>query len=195
VPSRADLLAAVEAAWIGAFGPVDARGSISFVGVTSIEVLRFGPDSSGIVRYATLGMSRTPMADPGALVVDPTAGPRAELVLTLAGRRDSVLRTIAALASAPAVEGLVLAPDATVETGQPLWEGAEFTAVLVDPPVLPDVATAVGQPVQLLAVVPITATELAYRRIHGAVALREAWGEAGTDLRALDRRSSKIPPA
>lgn len=197
MPSDADLLTAVEAAWVAAFGPVGSRGSVSFVGVAPIDVLRFGPDGAGPVRYATVGMARTPMSDPQAVVVDASTGPRVELVLTLARREDSVLRTMAALASAPTVEGLVLAPDGTVETGHPLWDGAEFTAVLIDPPVLPEVATDMGQPVRLLPVVPITATELAYRRIHGAAALREAWREAGTDLRApvRARRGLDRPPA
>lgn len=187
MPSDADLLAAVEAAWVAAFGPVDSRGSMSFVGVSPIDVLRFGPDPAGVVRYATVGMCRMPMSDPGVSIVDPVAGPRAELVLTLLGRRDSVLRAMAALASAPAVDGLVLVPDATVDTGQPLWEDSEFTAVLIDGPALADVDAGAGGPVRLLPVVPITATELAYRRIHGAAALREAWREAGTDLTRTSR--------
>ena len=175
--SAPDLLAAVEAAWTSAYGEVQARGSVDFVGVPPMQVLRFGPDGDGPVRYATLGMSRTPMSDPRATVVDPLAGPRAELVLPLPVRRDSVLRALAALACAPAVDGLVLAPDATVDTGQPLWDGTQYTAVLIDPPALPDVAAPPGiAPVRLLPVVPVTATELAYRRIHGAAALRELWG-------------------
>lgn len=190
MPSDADLLAGVEAAWVGAFGPVVSRGSVSFVGVAAVDVLRFGLDNEGVVRYATVGMARQPMTDPTAVVVDPAAGPRAELVLSLSERRDSVLRTMAVLASAPAVEGLVLEPDSTVETGQPLWDGAEFTAVLVDFPVLADVVVPGLAPVRLLPVVPITATELAYRRINGAAALREAWRDAGADLRAPLRRSA-----
>lgn len=173
MPPDSDLLVAVEAAWVAAFGSVGSRGSVSFVGVLPIDVLRFGPDRAGILRYVTVGMSRTPMTDPAASVLDPTAGPRAELVLALTDRRDSVLRTMAVLASAPAVEGIVLAPDATVDTGEPLWEGSECTSVLVDVPVLADVWVGGGQPVRLLPVVPITQAELAYRRIHGAAALRE----------------------
>ncbi|MBA2390076.1 MAG: suppressor of fused domain protein [Geodermatophilaceae bacterium] len=195
-PSGAVLLAAVEAAWVTAFGPVGSRGSVSFVGVAPIDVLRIGPDSAGAVRYVTLGMARMPMSDPRAVVMDPVAGPRAELVLTLSRRRDSILRAMAALASAPAVDGLVLAPDATVDTGLPLWDGAEFTAVLVNTPTLPDVVVAGGgEPIRLLPVVPITGAELAYRRIHGAEALREVWREAGTDLHAPTRRTTAIPPA
>lgn len=183
------VLDAVEAGWTAAYGPDSGRGSVSFVGTERIDVLRFD-GADGLVRYATLGMSRHPMGDPGALLAHPVAGPRAELVLTLRGRHDAVLRTLAVLASAPAVEGLVLAPDATVDTGEPLWPGAQSTAVLVDPPVLPDVAVPGGaDPVRLLPVVPITATELAYRRVHGAAALRDAWREAGTDVTAPRRRA------
>lgn len=190
VPPESQVLAAVEAAWTAAYGEVVSRGSVSFVGVATIDVLRFGLDSAGLVHYATLGMSRQPMGDPAAVAFDPTVGPRAELCLALADRRDSVLRTLAVLASAPAVEGLVLAPDGSVELGQPLWDGSEFTAVLVDEPVLPDVRT--PDPtvtVRLLPVVPMTATELAFRRVNGAAALRNAWREAGTDLTAASRRT------
>lgn len=185
--SDAELLVAVEAAWVTAFGPIRSRGSVSFLGARSIEVLRFGPDEAGVLRYATVGMARTPMSDPGGLLVDAGSSPRAELVLRLSERRDSVLRTMAVLASAPAVEGLVLAPDATVDTGQSLWDGSGFTAVLIDAPELADVVSGAGEPVRLLPVVPVTATELAYRRSQGAAALRAAWREAGTDLLDPDR--------
>ncbi|MGI8694775.1 MAG: suppressor of fused domain protein [Geodermatophilaceae bacterium] len=182
MPSDAELLLTVEASWVTAFGPIRSRGSVSFVGVLPIDVLRFGPDDAGTVRYATVGMARTPMADPSAVVVDAKSAPRAELVLALAERRDSVLRTMAVLASAPAVEGIVLVPDSTVDTGQALWDGSVFTAVLVDVPDLADVAIGTGAPIRLLPVIPVTATELAYRRTQGAAALRAAWQEAGTDL-------------
>lgn len=183
VPSELQILSAVEAAWTAAYGEVVSRGSVSFVGVPTIDVLRWGLDSAGLVRYATLGMSRQPMGDPSAVAVDPTAGPRAELCLALADRQDSVLRTLALLASAPSVEGLVLAPDATVELGRPLWDDAVFTAVLVEEPVLPQARTPDGAvEVRLFPVVPLAATELAYCRARGPEALREAWREAGTDL-------------
>ncbi|CAN5144078.1 suppressor of fused domain protein [soil metagenome] len=186
----ADLLAAVEAALVSGYGAHSGRGSVSFVGAERIDVLRFGPDGAGLVRYATVGMARRPMADPAAPFVDPVAGPRAELVLTLRGGQDTVLRTLAVLASTPVVEGLVLGPDATVDTREPLWPGAPFTAVLLEPTALPEVIIRGIDPVRVLPVVPITQTELAYRRIHGAAALREAWAEAGTDLHAQLRRST-----
>ncbi len=72
--SAPDLLAAVEAAWTSAYGEVQGRGSVDFVGVPPMQVLRFGPDGDGPVRYATPGMSRMPMTDPRATVVDPLAG-------------------------------------------------------------------------------------------------------------------------
>lgn len=183
MPAELQVLAAVEAAWTAAYGEVVSRGSVSFVGVPTIDVLRFGLDSAGLVHYATVGMSRQPMGDPSAVVFDPTVGPRAELCLTLVDRQDSVLRTLALLASAPSVEGLVLAPDATVELGQALWADAAFTAVLVEEPVLPEAwTTDRAVAVRLFPVVPLTATELAYCRARGPDALREAWREAGTDL-------------
>lgn len=184
VPDDVALLREVELAWVRWCGPVVGRGSVSFVGTPTIEVLRCGPGPDGLIRYATLGMCRTPMG--ADRLVDPTAAPRAELVLALGSAVDSVLRSLAAIASAPAVDGLVLAPDGTVDLQQPLWDGSPFTAVLVQPSVA-EVARSAGPPVQLFPVVPLSATELAYRRIHGAAALRDAWDQAGTDLTGLSR--------
>jgi Suppressor of fused protein (SUFU) len=186
----------------GATGEDIARASVSFLGVERIDVLRFG-GTGGQVRYATVGMSRRPMSDgatstdaapAGAIPTDAAPAdavhtddsPRAELVLTLRRPRDSVLRRLAVLAATPAVEGLVLAPDGTVELGEPLWDGARCTAVLIEPPADPP-ATTDRASVQLLPVTPITAEELAYRRVHGADALRQAWRAEGTDLADPDR--------
>lgn len=175
----------LERTWTARYGPVRSRGSVSFLGSPPMELLRFGPDTEGLVRYATVGMCRTPMGS-GA-VVDPATAPRAELVLALRARADTVLRALAAVASAPAVDGLVLTPDATVDLQQPLWDDAPFTAVLVQPELGTAEVGPGGPFVQLTPVVPITATELAYRRVHGAAALREAWVQAGTDLAGLRR--------
>ncbi|MCZ4516458.1 suppressor of fused domain protein, partial [Streptomyces sp. ActVer] len=81
----ADVLPLVEARLRTALGEPDARAAVTFLGTDRIEVLRFsdgtaGEADQGIVRYATLGMSAQPMADPTAVVADPVAGPRAELV-------------------------------------------------------------------------------------------------------------------
>ena len=61
-----------------------SSASVTFLGLESLDVLRFGADSD-VVRYVSLGCSRHPMADPNELVADPSRGPRAELVLTLRG--------------------------------------------------------------------------------------------------------------
>lgn len=202
-----EVLVAVEAHLAATFGGDIARASVSFFGVERIDVLRFGPPAGtpggspaatatgsggtpppgGPVRYATVGMSRRPMTEPALTpAADPDAGPRAEIVLTLAEPRDSVLRRLAVLAATPVVDGLVLAPDGTVELGEPLWDGAGCTAVLVEPPAIPPVRAG-DRTVDLLPVTPITAAELAYRRVHGAAALRAAWQAAGTDLADPDR--------
>jgi hypothetical protein len=209
-----EVLVAVEAHLAATFGGDIARATVSFLGVEPIDVLRFGPgggtgDRPGgsarpgngaggtpahlVVRYATVGMSRRPMTEPTLTpAADPGTGPRAELVLTLARPRDSVSRRLAVLAATPAVDGLVLTPDGTVELGEPLWDGARCTAVLVEPPAIPP-AEAGDHTVQLLPVTPITAEELAYRRVHGAAALRAAWQAAGTDLADPDRRTVRLP--
>lgn len=185
------VLAAVEARLSGVFGEPDARAAVTFLGADRIEVLRFhGPE--GLVRYATLGMSAAPMADPADLVADPVAGPRAELVFTVRGGQDEVLRPLATLAASPQVEGLVVAPGASLDLGAPLWAGAPFTSFLVAEPgglvedlELPDPA----DPVRFLPLLPMTPNEAAHKRVHGAADLQERWLRHGTDLRDPSRRS------
>ncbi|GGX90360.1 hypothetical protein GCM10010324_40200 [Streptomyces hiroshimensis] len=168
---------------------------MTFLGTDRIEVLRF--HDGDVVRYATLGMSAQPMADPTAVVADPLRGPRAELVLSVrAGRADTdkVLRPLAVLAASPQVEGLIVAPGASLDTGEPLWPGAPFTSVLV--------AEAGGlvedleldepmDPVRFLPLLPMTPNEAAWKRVQGAEALQERWLRNGTDLR--DPMRSGVP--
>ncbi|MDT7570672.1 MAG: hypothetical protein QOE05_846 [Actinomycetota bacterium] len=180
-----DLLAAVEAHLVSVLGPDTGRASVSFVGANPIDVLRFGPDAAGLVRYATLGMSCAPMTDPAAEVVTDD-GPRAELVVSVRGGQDSALRRLAVLAATPVVEGVVVTPGAGLDLGEPLWDGARFTAVLVGEPggLVPDLA--VGdrlEPVRFLPLLPMTPNEAAWKRVHGAAALEERWLAQQLDLR------------
>ncbi|GAA1503576.1 suppressor of fused domain protein [Streptomyces synnematoformans] len=203
-----EVLASVEQRLTGTFGEPDARASVTFVGADRIEVLRFPSataEGEPLLRYATLGMSGQPMTDPAQALADPLRGPRAELLLTVrAGRADTgrVLRPLAVLAASPQVEGVVVAPDASLEVAEPLWPGAPFRAVLVAEPgglvddvVLPELphsAPRVGgtptEPVRFLPLLPMTPNEAAWKRVHGAAALRERWLAAGTDLRDPQRR-------
>jgi hypothetical protein len=181
------VLLLVEAQLLSAFGQDSGRAGVSFLGTERIDVLRFGPDPDGLVRYATLGMSRHPMGDPGAGLVA-QSGPRAELLLTVRDLHDSVLRRLAVLAASPAVEGVVVAPGAGLDLGEPLWDGAPFTAVLVGEPggQVPDLVWSEepgDDPVRFLPLLPMTPGEAAYKRVHGAQALEALWLRAGTDLR------------
>ncbi|RKN47095.1 suppressor of fused domain protein [Streptomyces hoynatensis] len=206
------LLARVEERLRAALGEPEARASVTFLGAGRIEVLRFlgREEESGptLVRYVTLGMSAEPMAGPpealgaggaagapfgagpGVTVLDPEHGPRAELVLTLrAGRAatDGVLRPLAVLASSPQVEGVIVAPDASLDLGEPLWPGAPFTSVLVgepEPP-LPDAAESAepGDAVRFLPLSPMTPAEAAVKRARGAGELRGRWRRHGIDPR------------
>ncbi|MEU5428113.1 suppressor of fused domain protein [Streptomyces olivoreticuli] len=182
-----DVLALVEARLRTALGEPDARAAITFLGTDRIEVLRFL--DGDVVRYATLGMSAQPMADPAAVVTDPLRGPRAELVLSVrAGRADTdkVLRPLAVLAASPQVEGLVVAPGASLDTGEPLWPGAPFTSVLVAESggLVEDLELdAPMDPVRFLPLLPMTPNEAAWKRVQGAAALEERWLRHGTDLR------------
>jgi hypothetical protein len=193
----ADVLALVEARLRSALGEPDARAAVTFLGTDRIEVLRFqdaGQDG-GLVRYATLGMSAHPMADPTAVFADPVEGPRAELILTVrAGLADTdkVLRPLAVLAASPQVEGVVVIPGGSLDTGGPLWPGAPFTSVLAAEPggLVEDLDLDEPlDPVRFLPLLPMTPNEAAFKRVHGAQALQERWLTHGTDLRDPSRRS------
>ncbi|MFF0272517.1 MULTISPECIES: suppressor of fused domain protein [unclassified Streptomyces] len=191
-----EVLALVEARLRTALGEPDARAAVTFLGTDRIEVLRFV--EGDLVRYATLGMSAQPMADPTAALADPVKGPRAELVLTVrAGLADTdkVLRPLAVLAATPQVEGVVVAAGASLDVGDPLWPGAAFSSVLVagsgglvedlelDEPM---------DPVRFLPLLPMTPNEAAWKRVHGAQALEERWLAQGTDLRDPLRGSVRL---
>ncbi|WP_149184270.1 suppressor of fused domain protein [Streptomyces sp. TRM49041] len=196
------VLALVEARLFTALGEPDARASVTFLGTERIEVLRFTDTENGesqpVVRYATLGMSAQPMTDPTAAVADPVKGPRAELLLTVrAGIADTdkVLRPLAVLAASPQVEGVVVAPGASLDVGEPLWPGAPFTSVLVAEPggLVPDLEPDGGMdPVRFLPLLPMTPNEAAWKRVHGAQALEERWLTAQTDLRDPRRASVSL---
>ncbi|MFD4743588.1 suppressor of fused domain protein [Streptomyces virginiae] len=183
----AEILALVEARLRTAFGEPDARAAVTFLGTDRIEVLRFA--EGDLVRYATLGMSAHPMTDPTAVVADPVRGPRAELVLTVragVAATDKLLRPLAVLAASPQVEGLIVAPGASLDVGEPLWDGAPFSSVLVAEPggLVEDLELDEPMdPVHFLPLLPMTANEAAWKRVHGAAALQERWLARGTDLR------------
>ncbi|WP_330298423.1 suppressor of fused domain protein [Streptomyces sp. NBC_00503] len=183
----AEILALVEARLRSALGEPDARAAVTFLGTDRIEVLRF--TEGDLVRYATLGMSAHPMGDPTVVVADPVRGPRAELVLTVRGGlapTDKLLRPLAVLGAAPQVEGLIVAPGASLDVGEPLWDGAAFTSVLVAESggLVEDLALDDPMdPVAFFPLLPMTANEAAWKRVHGAAALQERWLAHGTDLR------------
>ncbi len=193
-----EVLALVEARLRTALGEPDARAAVTFLGTDRIEVLRFHGtegDAGDVVRYATLGMSAQPMADPTAALADPVKGPRAELILSVrAGLADTdkALRPLAVLAASPQVEGVVVAPGASLDVGEPLWPSAAFTSVLVAEPggLVEDLELDDPMdPVRFLPLLPMTSNEAAWKRVHGAQELQERWLTQGTDLRDPLRRS------
>jgi Suppressor of fused protein (SUFU) len=171
--------------------------SVTFLGTERIDVLRFGPDGrpglEGVVHYVSLGCSRHPMFDPAEMVTDAIHGPRAEVVVSLRGPTPKGLaRSVAVLAAAPAVEGLMLEPDALVDLGMPLWNSSSFSAFLLSPSGIDDVALPPPRAaVTLLAATPITATEAAWVRLKGADAMREAWQQDGVDVLDPSRRAAQ----
>ncbi|KPC79820.1 MULTISPECIES: suppressor of fused domain protein [Streptomyces] len=182
-----EILDLVEARLRTALGEPDARAEVTFLGTDRIEVLRFV--DGDVVRYATLGMSDRPMADPTSPLADPVKGPRAELVLSVRmglADTDQVLRPLAVLAASPQVEGLIVAPGASLDLGQPLWTGAPFSSVLVAEPggLVEDLELdAPMEPVRFLPLLPMTHNEAAWKRVKGAQELQERWLSQGTDLR------------
>lgn len=162
------------------------RASVTFLGVEPIDVLRYADAEAGQVVFATVGCARHPMHDPADLAPDPVAGPRAELIVRLrpSAPLPGLHKSLATVAAAPAVEGLILGDDSLIDLQEPLWGGAVCSAYLlaVDP-VVPALPLDGGRdPVTFLRAVPITANEAAWVRLKGAQALREAWNEAGVDV-------------
>lgn len=166
--------------------------SVTFLGTQSLDVLRFGPGDDGVVHYVSLGCSREPMTDPAEIAADPLRGPRAEVTVALRGSSPAGLaRSVAVLAATPAVEGLILSPDALVDLGSPLWDRAAFTAFLLGRSEISDIALpAPRDSVTVLSATPITPTEAAWVRLKGAEALREAWRADGVDVLDPGRKAS-----
>lgn len=217
------VIAAVEAALLDRFGPSPARASVSFVGVERIEILRWRDGS--VSQLSTLGASRHPMSDPTAMVTDPVAGPRAEILVRVrdGGARsgdslsDGMVRSLAVLAATPSVEGIVLKAESTVDLGGPVTPGSSCTGFVIRTALgeaadtgaaLTGGASVLGsafiqtdvpgvEPVALLEAIPVTPTELAWARAKGVPALRERLAIAGLDLTDVRRRSVSLsdPPA
>ena len=166
--------------------------SVTFLGTERIEVLRFGPAGDGVSHYVSLGCSRHPMFDPTELVTDALHGPRAEVVVALRGPTPKGLaRSVAVLAAAPAVEGLVLEADALIDLETPLWDLSPFTAFLLDSSDIDDVPLPGPLPaVTVFSATPITPTEAAWVRLKGADAMREAWTADGVDVLDPARRAA-----
>ncbi|OBH16268.1 suppressor of fused domain protein [Mycolicibacter sinensis] len=171
---------------------------VTFLGVEPIEVLRFGPGPDRMVHYVSVGCSRHPMGDPGQILADPVHGPRAELVLRLriSGSDAGLARSLAAVAAAPVVEGVVLAPDALMDLGEPLWSrqsgAVPFTALLLGESDIAELPLEPPrEPVRFCSATPITATEAAWVRLKGADAMREAWQADGVDVFDPNRPASQ----
>ncbi|MGC4962089.1 suppressor of fused domain protein [Gordonia sp. DT101] len=169
------------------------RASVTFLGVEPIDVARFVTGDDLV--YVTVGCARHPMSEPTDIHADPVRGPRAELVVRMhAGAPlPGLHRRMATLAAAPAVEGLIIGEDALIDLSEPVWDGAACTAVLLEADELGELALDKPMdPVRFLRAVPITANEAAWVRLKGATALREAWAEAGIDVRSSDRAAAKL---
>ncbi|HEU5270277.1 MAG TPA: suppressor of fused domain protein [Jatrophihabitans sp.] len=198
-----DPLVLVEGAYRQHYETAPARASISFVGVESIEILRYeeagypeppgqgrlaghGPESVA-TSYLTLGMSRHPMAEPSATMVDASAAPRGELLLSVLGRPDDVWHRLAVLAAAPVVESAVYRVGMRVELGEPWCAGSRCAGAVVVPGPLADIPVPGISAVTVFRLLPAAPVELAWARVHGSESLLAQWRSAGTELRDLYR--------
>jgi suppressor of fused protein SUFU len=189
-----ELADSVRAALSAYFGHQPDSASVSFVGVEPISVLRF--HEADLVVYVTAGMSSRPLpatADGLDVVALAGDGPRGELMLRVRARglgADEVWRRLAVLGAAPVVEGLRYAEGAVIAVGEPLVAGSRTRGVVVvDSGVdLHGVASAVT----VFEVLPATADELAWARVHGVAALRARWLEQGVDLTDLGRLQARL---
>ncbi|MCF8605735.1 suppressor of fused domain protein [Gordonia sp. HY442] len=178
----------------GVVGSQPQRASVTFLGLEPVDVLRFVNGDELV--FATVGCARHPMHDPNDFAPDPDRGPRAEAVVRM--RAVSPLaglhKSLATLAAAPAVEGLILAEDSLIDLQEPLWAGAICSAFLLtaDTEIADLPLDEPADPVRFLRAVPITANEAAWVRLKGADALREAWTEAGVDI--ADPTRSAVTP-
>jgi hypothetical protein len=182
-----DVLTAVEAAYRQHFEVAPARASVSFLGVEPIEILRYA--EGGIDHFLSLGMSRYPMADPAQAVIDSARSPRGELMLSAGTPPGELWKSLAILAAAPAVEGAVYAVGNRIDMGQPLVAGSRCTGGILQQSALQPVRVAGFSDVLVLQVMPATANELAWARVHGSDALASRWKEAATELTDLLRES------
>jgi len=189
------LLETVESAYLQYFQLIPDRASVSFVGVQPIAVLRFGaPDRSQasgttavMTHYLSLGMCRYPMVGPSATHTDDPSAPRAELLLTVTGEAEGLWRRLAVLAAAPAVEGAVYQDGGRLQLGEALVPGSRCVGgVLIESP-MPAIPVPGAGVVRLLELLPATATELAWARVHGSSALRQRWADRNTPLPDLMR--------
>lgn len=163
--------------------------SVTFLGAEPIDVLRFLSRADGATHYVSLGCSRNPMTDPTDVIADTERGPRAEVVLRLRnpGPITRLAHSVAIVAATPAVDGVVLAEDALIDLGSPLWDNpsgpAPFTAILLGASDIPDLPLDPPcDPVRFLSATPITATEAAWVRLRGAEAMWDAWRSDGVDV-------------
>lgn len=186
------VLAEVEAALRRYFEQEPSRAEVSFVGVNPVRVLRFVP-LPGRRAYVSLGMSRQPMTG-AAQTVQQADGPRAELLVEIRDPSDELSelwRSLAVLAAAPVVEGVVYTAGISVDTGQPLVPGSWCTGGVLAVSTLSPIPTD-GGAVRIMQLLPATPNELAWCRVHGSEPLRQRWTGQGTDLADLRRGGAEL---
>ena len=132
--------------------------------------------------YATAGMSEYPLTD-----YDPTH--RLELFTGLLPERDDIALPLAMLALSPVIRNTHLAANHTMTFPEPLWPGTDMHSFLVRQPsteIVPALALDVVH-IQFLQAIPVFASEVAFKSVHGADALIQAWYQAKVPFWNPDR--------
>jgi hypothetical protein len=145
-------------------------------GDLAIEVLKWDANASseGVALYATAGASNWP-------VDGRRPAHRTEFFVGLLPARDEIASPLAALGLYSVREGVPLDHGHTVPSGRPIWPGSPMELFLVMRPrsdFLPPLELPDRLHVEFLQAIPISRSELEFKREFGADALVREWEDA-----------------
>jgi hypothetical protein len=172
--------------YIARWGPPSRRATFGVDGLDA-EVLKWDAASNpeGVNLYATVGASARPMPD-----VDATH--RIEFFIGFLPAQDGIASSLAALALFPARQGVALDHGHTVPANGPLWPGTDRRCLLVlrqRGDVIGTLEAPDGIHVEFMQAIPISESELAYKKRHGADSLLAKWEESAVPFWDPDRDS------
>jgi len=116
-------------------------------------------------------------------------------VLTLragVGASAGVARALVCSSPRPSWKVLCCGPMRCLDLGEPMWRDAPFTRCCWGTAIFRRWCYPNRRSGAVFEVVPVTATEAAWVRLRGARALRDAWAEAGIDVRDPRRGAAAL---